>query len=90
MLKFFLILEDLVLTADYIDSPDLAPNSWSLEIHDRVSGQSMRSRLSPQEMAALQYLIALGDDSKDLISKAMSGLLEPVMKDWPKECRPIP
>ena len=92
LLRFFdlgikratLYLEDLV----FVVPPPRAMGVglWNVVSFDVVSGQIANAIWTTKELRACLELAIGGDDSRtDLYS-----ILEPLVKDWPKECRPIP
>jgi hypothetical protein len=106
MLKVLLILEDGILDAEFNTpdplTPDAFPNSglWRIRSADSLTGKQIEEHITTEQLGAIVALAVGGEEGifnhanapvgDHNLSNQLYAVAEPVVKDWPKECRPIP
>lgn len=78
------------------EDPPWVKEYWRVEVQDGHSGKTVEDYFNDTEFAWLMWLIGgAGEDytdqgkAKEVVQMAYDAV-EPIIKDWPKECRPIP
>lgn len=98
-MRILTIFEDTMIDAK-LSSPNAAVATgfesgemrWLGECVDLMTGKEMAFSWTNDQMSAV-IALAMGvgeEDTPGFNAKNLYAIAEPLFKDWPKECRPIP
>lgn len=96
MLKVLLILEDSILDAKF----DKESGKWKVSAADNHTGMEHQAEVTTEQLGAIAALGIGGEDGifdpaarinqDHTLNHQLYDVAEVAVKDWPRECRPIP
>ena len=94
MLHFTVILCDTILiaTMEQQQPVDERRHDWLITVTDARTGKTASGKWTPEQLCAVLTLAQGAGEEKwsGYWAEKLYAIAEPLFKDWPAECRPIP